>query len=250
MLRLLYLALVMALPAALQNPTTATSVSSGFKERECVPDKSSGTFNRILNFGTCSCSRLSASRLWIRMRRFRTIRSQVSSLRYFNTAFLIETGIHGVPFKPWDKVEPAPGQDKMGYCPHSSSIFGPWHRPYLALFEQILHDRAVDVAKEYPIGQARNKALELAARVRLPYWDWARNSTNPEDGVIPKILRVERCTVTFPNGTSGEIFNPLYKYKFHPLPKEVFGELVCNSVRALDLQLINMFPMDHVLTVL
>jgi tyrosinase len=114
----------------------------------------------------------------------------------------------------------------MGYCPHTSSIFGTWHRPYLALFEQILHDRAVDVANEYPIGEARNKALELADRVRLPYWDWAQNSPNPDEGVIPSNLRRRMAEVTFPNGTTGEIHNPLYRYDYHPLKYDDFAPLV------------------------
>jgi tyrosinase len=114
----------------------------------------------------------------------------------------------------------------MGYCPHTSSIFGTWHRPYLALFEQILHDRAVDVANEYPIGEARNKALELADRVRLPYWDWAQNPPNPDEGVIPSNLRRQMAKVTFPNGTTGEITNPLYRYDYHPLKYDDFAPLV------------------------
>ncbi|OAG18877.1 tyrosinase [Alternaria alternata] len=80
------------------------------------------------------------------------------------TSFYQVAGIHGVPFKQWDGVNGTAGQEMMGYCPHTSSMFGPWHRPYLALFEQVLHDRAVDVANEYPIGEARNKALDIAKR--------------------------------------------------------------------------------------
>ena len=116
----------------------------------------------------------------------------------------------------------------MGYCPHTSSIFGPWHRPYLALFEQVLHDRAVDVANEYPIGEARDKALSIAARVRIPYWDWAMDPPNPEEGVIPGNLRCRTVTITFPNGTVGDIPNPLYRYDFHPLNYDAFAPLVCH----------------------
>jgi histidinol phosphatase-like enzyme len=64
-------------------------------------------------------------------------------------------------------VEAVEGQEMMGYCPHISNMFGSWHRPYLALFEQILQARAVDIAKEYPIGEARDKAMAIADRVRL-----------------------------------------------------------------------------------
>ncbi|KAJ6283161.1 common central domain of tyrosinase-domain-containing protein [Bipolaris maydis] len=142
------------------------------------------------------------------------------------TSYYEIAGIHGVPFGQWDKVKGIPGQEKMGYCPHSSNIFGSWHRPYLALFEQILHDRAVDVAKEYPVGQARNKAMKIAARVRLPFWDWARKPLKSDEGVIPATLRVPRLSVTHPDGTVGEIPNPLFRYDFNPLPRKVFAELV------------------------
>jgi tyrosinase len=113
----------------------------------------------------------------------------------------------------------------MGYCPHSSSLFGSWHRPYLALFEQILHDRAIDVATEYPAGAPREKAMELASKLRLPYWDWAVDPPD-SDGCIPGSLRRRAATVTFPNGTTGEIANPLYQYDFHPLKYDDFAPLV------------------------
>jgi tyrosinase len=112
----------------------------------------------------------------------------------------------------------------MGYCPHASSLFGSWHRPYLALFEQILHDRAVDIANEYPQGAAREKALQCADRVRLPFWDWALDPSS--DGAMPSILRRPSVAVTFPNGTSGHIANPLYRYDFHPLNYDDFSILV------------------------
>jgi tyrosinase len=134
-----------------------------------------------------------------------------------------------VPFQQWDNVTGTPGHEMMGYCPHTSSIFGSWHRPYLALFEQILHDRAMDVANEYPIGQARNKALEIADRIRLPYWDWAQNPPNATEGVIPRSLCERMVTITSPNGTFAEVQNPLYRYDFHPLDYESFAPLVRRS---------------------
>lgn len=115
----------------------------------------------------------------------------------------------------------------MGYCPHVSNMFGPWHRPYLALFEQVLHDRAVEIAKEYPAGDDQDKAMEIADKVRLPYWDWAMDPPNNEEGCMPASLRRPTATVTFPNGTTGTIANPLYRYDFHPLNYDDFAPLVC-----------------------
>jgi tyrosinase len=141
-------------------------------------------------------------------------------------SLLTITGIHGVPFRPWDGVKGQEGHEKMGYCHHVSNMFGAWHRPYLALFEQVLHDRAVDIAKEYPAGSARDKALVAANKVRIPYWDWAINPSEGKDGCMPASLRRPTATVSFPNGTTGIIANPLYRYDFHPLQYEDFSVLV------------------------
>lgn len=104
-------------------------------------------------------------------------------------------------------------------------MFGSWHRPYLALFEQILHDRAVDIANEYPTGAARDSAMETANRLRLPFWDWAIDPPN-SDGNIPSSLRNPMATVTTPDGKKSEIKNPLYRYDFHPLKSDDFSVLV------------------------
>ena len=42
-------------------------------------------------------------------------------------------GIHGRPYTAWDNVRG--NGNASGYCTHSSILFLPWHRPYLALFE-------------------------------------------------------------------------------------------------------------------
>lgn len=55
---------------------------------------------------------------------------QNNMLSYYQVA-----GIHGRPYLQWDGVEPVDGGERMGYCVHSTNLFPPWHRPYLALFE-------------------------------------------------------------------------------------------------------------------
>ncbi len=62
------------------------------------------------------------------------------SLQPRNAVLTISSlGIHGMPFKPRDGVQQtADWQEENGfggYCTHSSVLFAPWHRPYLALFE-------------------------------------------------------------------------------------------------------------------
>lgn len=55
---------------------------------------------------------------------------------YYSLLLLLTLGgIHGVPFQPWNGVQPAPGASQSGYCTHSSVLFPTWHRPYLALYE-------------------------------------------------------------------------------------------------------------------
>ena len=120
----------------------------------------------------------------------------------------------------------------MGYCHHVSHMFGPWHRPYLALFEQVLHYRAVDIANEYPVGSARDKAMAVANKIRLPYWDWAVDPADGAEGCMPESLRRPTATVSFPNGTTGTIPNPLYRYDFHPLEVDDFAVLVSSRSRS------------------
>ncbi|KAF1977325.1 Di-copper centre-containing protein [Bimuria novae-zelandiae CBS 107.79] len=126
------------------------------------------------------------------------------------------------PFGTWDGVD---GDGMLGYCPHTSNVFLTWHRPYLALFEQVLQLKAVEIANEYPVGSARESALSIADRIRLPYWDWALDPSNSSEGVMPPSLRRQSATVTFPNGTMGEIPNPLFQYRFHPLNYDDFSAL-------------------------
>ena len=44
-------------------------------------------------------------------------------------------GIHGLPYTPWDGVQPTPGWAWGGYCTHGSVLFPTWHRPYMMLYE-------------------------------------------------------------------------------------------------------------------
>ncbi|KAJ4295617.1 hypothetical protein N0V90_007630 [Kalmusia sp. IMI 367209] len=142
---------------------------------------------------------------------------QSDKVSYFQVA-----AIHGAPFREWDGVK---GNGSVGYCPHVSNVFLTWHRPYLALFEQVLQRKAVEIANEYPVGDAQDNALFVADRIRLPYWDWALDPRNSSEGVMPTSLSRQTTIVTFPNGTLGEIPNPLYQYSFHPLKYDDFSAL-------------------------
>ena len=43
-------------------------------------------------------------------------------------------GVHGRPFVGWNGY-PTPLSNQAGFCPHSMTLFGSWHRPYLAAYE-------------------------------------------------------------------------------------------------------------------
>jgi tyrosinase len=64
----------------------------------------------------------------IGMERFQS-KSKDDVLGYYQIA-----GVHGRPFTTWNKF-PTPLVNNAGFCPHGSTLFGSWHRPYLAIYE-------------------------------------------------------------------------------------------------------------------
>ncbi|KAK1776245.1 hypothetical protein QBC45DRAFT_333352 [Copromyces sp. CBS 386.78] len=147
-------------------------------------------------------------------------------LSYFGLA-----GIHGLPHKPWNGVEQVDGAPDVGYCPHGETIFAPWHRPYVALFEQTLVSHALSIASRYP--PSFQAAYTDAARtLRLPFWDWASDPSLPS-AVMNDTIKVGNtpnsslAALSPPNnnGTGGGsgapsgamgvlVRNPLYSYRF------------------------------------
>ncbi|KIJ47996.1 hypothetical protein M422DRAFT_66385 [Sphaerobolus stellatus SS14] len=117
--------------------------------------------------------------------------------------------IHGRPFIPYDNV----GQKGSfgGYCCHSSTLFPPWHRPFLALLEQFLGEHAKKIACEFVNESDKERYIKAAERFRLPYWDWALEAPLPD--IVASQAKVE-CEM--PNGQKQVIDNPLYGYKFEP----------------------------------
>jgi tyrosinase len=126
-------------------------------------------------------------------------------------------GIHGRPYIEWDS---STGGGDRGYCPHSSNLFATWHRPYMALVEQRIHEYAVTIAEAFPAGPTRDMYRSAAASLRLPYWDWSAN----HDPVMSPGMTTENITVTRPDGRNESIYNPLYSYKFNPVSKVDFGD--------------------------
>ncbi|KAK6508914.1 hypothetical protein TWF481_003682 [Arthrobotrys musiformis] len=118
-------------------------------------------------------------------------------------------GIHGRPYVAWDGVRG--GNNDGGYCTHADILFLSWHRPYLALYENILYAEVQNIAKEFKAGtEDSTKALAAAQDWRMPYWDWATDATIPVlIGNTPKV------TIRMPSGQDQTIDNPLYSYKYN-----------------------------------
>ncbi|KIH90271.1 tyrosinase precursor [Sporothrix brasiliensis 5110] len=119
-------------------------------------------------------------------------------------------GIHGLPFLPWNGVNQTTGGANSGYCPHGQTTFISWHRPYLALFEQILARHVLKAAKQYPV-ETVDAYTAAAQTFRIPYWDWAQDASLPPAVVGP--------TVNF-NGPAGPatMRNPLVSFQFPNFP--------------------------------
>ncbi|KAM4055708.1 tyrosinase [Hirsutella rhossiliensis] len=119
--------------------------------------------------------------------------------------FQIE-GIHGSPPFEWNNTGRSNSSGRAGYCPHGDALFLPWHRPYLALFEQVLVDNARKIAAGYR-GATRNRYLQAADALRAPYWDWATTSDVPPS-TVPRSV-----TINTPKGRR-QVRNPLSGFTF------------------------------------
>ena len=129
------------------------------------------------------------------------------------TSYYQISGIHGRPFTTWDSVSFAPGRGG-GYCTHDIGIFPTWHRPYIALYEQVLYNEVQSIARD-PVFRNRPEYQSAASSFRVPYWDWAAPA---QGGKIlpPSIGGSAFMVLPLPNGTT-TVKNPLYQYNFHPV---------------------------------
>lgn len=115
------------------------------------------------------------------------------------------SGIHGYPNVPWDGVQ-GDENSGVGYCTHSSVLFPTWHRPYMALFEQVVWNKTQTIAQQYP-DAVRSKYVAAAQTFRIPYWDWSMQSS------MPDVVSVPSLQINTPTGQQ-TVDNPLYTYKF------------------------------------
>src|ERR1700760_964394 len=123
-------------------------------------------------------------------------------------------GIHGMPYKSWDNVNGISDfpDGRGGYCTHSSVLFAPWHRPYLTLLEMSLYNVIQKLVTQFP--QTMQAKYTAAAKdIRLPFWDWASKSSP----TFPTSISSAQVTVTWTDGSTKVIPNPLYAFRFHPI---------------------------------
>ncbi|KAI9789424.1 MAG: hypothetical protein M1833_002418 [Piccolia ochrophora] len=127
---------------------------------------------------------------------------------------ILPIGIHGYPYTPWQYPAANTVNPGYGYCTHQSSIFTTWHRPYMVLLEQLLHEEALTLAAKFKDPAQKAKYTAAADDVRLPYWDWASDTQQH----IPSVLLQTSLTVVKPDsagvGRTTVIQNPLYSYRF------------------------------------
>ncbi|KAL6703737.1 hypothetical protein ACN47E_009118 [Coniothyrium glycines] len=127
--------------------------------------------------------------------------------------------IHGRPYRIWEN---APGLShkigSTGYCPHSNQLFLGWHRPYLALYEQVIHQHMLEVAYTASSDQI-DRYIAAAESFRMPYWDWSMG-----DREIPWFFMEETISVMQPNGVRTMIWNPLYTFRFQEIPRDEFDD--------------------------
>lgn len=108
--------------------------------------------------------------------------------------------LHGMPFgvdsETMNTECENPQYCQFGYAAHHTPAFLPWHRAYLALYEQEIRKHAVEAASSLP-----QRYKDAAQRVRLPYWDWARY---PEQGetVFPTFFTTDNIDITMPDPDS------------------------------------------------
>ncbi|KAG6040061.1 hypothetical protein E4U41_001480 [Claviceps citrina] len=126
-------------------------------------------------------------------------------LSYFQVS-----GIHGMPYVNWEDGGPFRATGWRGHCPHGESIFLPWHRVYVLLFEQLLVAEAQKIAATYP-DRYRSQYMEAANNLRAPYWDWSLDSN------VPPCTVPREMNVSVPDGANLKqitINNPLQAYSY------------------------------------
>ncbi|KAK6541879.1 hypothetical protein TWF694_007656 [Orbilia ellipsospora] len=118
--------------------------------------------------------------------------------------------IHGKPRVPWGDTTHENKQ--KNFCSHAQVTFPTWHRPYLALYEQRLHEIMIDdiIGNETFPESKKAEWTAAANKWRLPYWDYAHNPR------IAKIAEKKYINILDQNKEDDEptkVLNPMWSYR-------------------------------------
>jgi tyrosinase len=93
------------------------------------------------------------------------------------------------------------------------NTFPTWHRPYVALYEQLLAGYFPGIISQYSATNASvGQALQNASQTwRLPYWDWAINTSLPNEWTSNTIQ------ILGTDGNPTSVTNPFSAYQFNPI---------------------------------
>ncbi|PGH00824.1 hypothetical protein GX51_05601 [Blastomyces parvus] len=148
------------------------------------------------------------------------------------------SGIHGMPYLPWNGEEvPKNGPKPTGYCTHSTVLFPSWHRPYVALYEQLIQEIiATEILPKIPDNHEDYEKYKTATETfRIPYWDWAAPPPESKQEIINKWLPPTSQEKQVPNLVPGfpkVIDNPLYQYVLKPQGgKTTFGDFGVQTLK-------------------
>ncbi len=81
--------------------------------------------------------------------------------------------------------------------------------------QQALYAVAQGIAQKFPAAM-RDRYVQAAKTVRLPYYDWAMRPPPAATSAFPDSLSSARISVVDVDGVSKQIDNPLYQFNFHP----------------------------------
>lgn len=83
--------------------------------------------------------------------------------------------------------------------------------PWLTnILQQVIQKHAVDIAAQYTTGD-RLEWQKAAANIRQPYWGWEEYKTAVPP---PEVLSKTHVDITIADGTTVNVENPLFSFKF------------------------------------
>ncbi|KAI8822796.1 hypothetical protein BJ741DRAFT_715249 [Chytriomyces cf. hyalinus JEL632] len=136
-------------------------------------------------------------------------------------SFAAIASIHGSPAGMiYDNFPGPKGDENIGYCKHADPLFPLWHRPYIALIENVIVEIATTViAPTYTQNTA--EWVALAKTIRFPYWDYASDAALKDP--YPAIFSQPSVVILVgPSGAQVTMENPLVSYT---VPDNIFVEL-------------------------